>query len=187
VGSDVGIGRRDYSGKDDVSALERRPSPRRRLAAALALVLGGATLTGAITTVLERPLTGLLALTGLATALWLAWHGVLRRGVERALCLTGAVLAIAAVLGMLAGRGLVLEVIVVGAGAILSAVAVRRAFAPHGSAGGTWKPAPKSRRPTLLINPRSGGGKAGASPSPTKPAPAEWSRSCSRPTAICRR
>ena len=152
--------RRDYSRRDDVSPSKRHSAARRRLAAALALVLGAATLTAAVTTALERPGTGLLALAGLAIALWLAWHGILRRGVKRALCLTGAVLAIAAVLGMLAERGLVLELSVVGTGAILSALAVRRAFAPHGSAGGAWKPAPKSRQATLLINPRSGGGKA---------------------------
>jgi diacylglycerol kinase family enzyme len=74
--------------------------------------------------------------------------------------LHGAVLAVAAVLGMLAARGLVLELIVLGAGAILSVIAVGRAFAPHGSAGGAWTPAPQSRQPALLINPRSGGGKA---------------------------
>ena len=143
-----------------MSPSKRQPAARRRLAAALALVLGAVTVTAAVTTALERPGTGLVALAGIAIALWLAWHGVLRRGVKRALCLTGAALAIAAVLAMLAGRGLVLELIVVGAGAMLSAVAVRRAFAAHGSAGGTWKPAPKPGQPTLLVNLRSGGGKA---------------------------
>jgi hypothetical protein len=143
-----------------VSPSERQPSPQRRVAAALGLGPGAVTLAGAIATAVDRPLTGVLALAGLAIAVSLAWHGILRGGVKRALFLTGAVLAVAAVLGMLAARGLVLELIVLGAGAILSLIAVRRAFAPHGSAGGAWTPAPQSRQPALLINPRSGGGKA---------------------------
>jgi diacylglycerol kinase family enzyme len=143
-----------------VSDAERRPSPRRRLAAALALTLGAATLAGAFATVLADPMAGLLALAGLAGALWLVWRGVVRRGWMRALYLGAASLTTGGMLGMLAARELVSELIVVGSGALLCVAAVKRAFAPHGSAGGGWRRAPPLRQPVLLINPRSGGRKA---------------------------
>ena len=144
-----------------VRGTRRRPSPGRRLAAALALIVGAATLAGAVATALADLLAGVLALVGIAAALWLAWRGILRRGIARLLYLAGAATGIAAILSVLAVSEPLLEMIVVAAGAAITAIAVKRAFAPHGSAGGRWEPAPRLRRPVLIINPRSGDGKAG--------------------------
>lgn len=106
------------------------------------------------------PPAGLTMLGALAAALVLAWQGAVRRGAARILAFGGSLLAAATALVVLAVSKQVLELVVLGTGAILTAAAVRVAFLPHGRAGGAWAPVAPPRRPVLLINPRSGGGKA---------------------------
>ena len=138
----------------------RSPSPRRRIAAAGALGAGAATAAIAIVTVLSNLFAGLITVVGLAVAVGLVWQGALQSGRLRVLLflLSGAVVAV--VLGGLAAEDLVLELVVVLAGVVVTAVAVRTAFGKRGSAGGSWKPVSPAQRPVLMINPRSGDGRA---------------------------
>jgi hypothetical protein len=62
----------------------RRPPTGRRVAAVLALATGSATLVGVVVTAVDDPLAGIVVLAGLALAIWLVWHGAVRRGALRA-------------------------------------------------------------------------------------------------------
>jgi diacylglycerol kinase family enzyme len=143
-----------------MTAGARRPSAARRLAAALALATGTATAVAALAALAENVVAGLVAVVALVLAAALAWQAVLRSGAARLALLAGAVLAVGALLAVLATQRLVLDLVVIGLGAALTAAAVRRAFGPRGAAGGPWAPAPPPRHPVVLINPHSGGGAA---------------------------
>ena len=138
----------------------RRPSTRRRAAAALALLLGGATFAAGVWALVSDPLAGMLAVGAMGAAVALAWHGILRRGAPRTLLLGAALVSIALAIGVLAIRDRVIELSVLAVGAFAASAAVRAAFAARGAVGGPWTPVPAPERPLLLVNPRAGGGKA---------------------------
>jgi hypothetical protein len=88
-------------------------------------------------------------------ALAAGWYGILRRGAARALGvgIAAALLAVAVVL--LVGRDPLLTAAIVAA-TVAALAAARTAFRVHVD----LPAAPRPRRPVLLYNPRSGGGKA---------------------------
>jgi diacylglycerol kinase family enzyme len=129
---------------------------RRRFAAAAAVGVGIATVAlAALVAVAEFPL-GLAVLGGVLVALASAWHGLLRRGVARALGLALAALALAAVLVLILAEGRPLENALVVAGAAASLALARVAFEVHVPLPGVAAPI----KPVLFVNPKSGGGKA---------------------------
>ena len=127
----------------------------RRLAAGLALALALASvITGLVATITTFP-RGLFVLLLLALALIAAWHGVLRRGVQR---WVSAVIAVAALVGAVAllvsGHPIETAIFVVTA---LAALALARtAFVVHVHLPRASPP----KQPVLIYNPWSGGGKA---------------------------
>ncbi len=129
----------------------------RRSAAVLAL-LGGAVAValGLHVLVVDFP-RGIALLACVLVALGTAWLGLLRRGLARglALALALALLAVAGVLMANGHRGLVLAGIV--AAFALALVGARLAFRPDRAP----PPAPPPPHPVLLVNPRSGEGRAG--------------------------
>jgi diacylglycerol kinase family enzyme len=129
---------------------------RRRFAAAAAIAVAIATIAlAAFVAVAEFPL-GLAVLGGVLVALAGAWHGLLRRGVARALGLGLAALALAGVLALILAEGHPLENALVAGGAALSLALARVAFEVHVPL--PWVAAPS--KPVLFVNPKSGGGKA---------------------------
>jgi diacylglycerol kinase family enzyme len=128
---------------------------RKRVAAALALVVGAATVVlAAVNAVSEFP-RGLLVLACVLIAGASAWYCVLRRGLGRALGLAAAALALAAAVVLVFVGGALPEALVV-AGLLVTLAAARTAIAIHVSLPDAQPP----RRPVLFYNPRSGGGKA---------------------------
>ena len=98
---------------------------------------------------------GLFVLALTVLALFAGWHGLLRRGVTRAISLAIAVVALIMALILLLGRdaGLTIAIVVTAVGAVAAArvaVAVRV----------RKPPAPAPSHPVMFFNPRSGGGKA---------------------------
>ena len=130
---------------------------RKQLAAALALVLGAATLVlAAIAMVREFP-RGAFAVACVTLALAAGWYGIRRRGVARTAAIAASALLLAVAVVLLIGRSPLLTVSIV-AGCVLTLAAARSAFRVHVD----LPEAPRPRRPVLFYNPRSGGGKAAA-------------------------
>jgi diacylglycerol kinase family enzyme len=129
---------------------------RARWAAILALVFAAAAI-GVLVYLLiadfPRSLyvVGLFALAALALS-----YAVFHRGVRRALGATVLVLAVAGAIAALVAQSHVLEAVELAGVVIGAGAATKAAFAVH-----TPLPfAPAPRRPVLLYNPKSGGGKA---------------------------
>ena len=135
-----------------------------RVAAWIALVAAAA-VVAALVLLLVRNIPALLAaLASLLVAGAAGWIAITRRGLARR---TGAVCAVAALIGgavALIVLGALDELVVLALAAGAYAVACRRALAARAPVGA---PAPdesvtrtgRPRRPVLLMNPRSGGGK----------------------------
>jgi diacylglycerol kinase family enzyme len=137
----------------------RRPSrraTRRRTAAVLAL--GGACWTAVfvVAVAVDDFPRGLLVLgSGLLVAAG-AWEGVLRRGRGRVAGLAVAAAALLAFAGLLADDGFLRELLLLGLGALVWHTGARLAFRPDVDLPAAEPP----HRPVLVINPRSGNGKA---------------------------
>jgi diacylglycerol kinase family enzyme len=100
---------------------------------------------------------GLIVLAGVAFALGAAWYAVLRTGAARTLGIATAAVALAAtVVALIANGGHVVELLVVLAVLALALAAAQAAFRLHVPLAEARPP----RRPILLFNPKSGGGKA---------------------------
>jgi Diacylglycerol kinase catalytic domain len=128
---------------------------RKRVAAAAALVLGTATCAlAAVNAVSEFP-RGLYVLAGVVLAAIAAWQGLLHRGYVRVAGLAAAVLDFAIVVVLVAVDGVLTEIVVL-VGLLLTVAAARAAIAARVSLPHAAPP----RRPVLVFNPRSGGGKA---------------------------
>ena len=129
---------------------------RRRVAAAVALLVGAATIVlGVVVAVSEFP-RGFFVLGCVVIALLAAWYGVLRRGIARVLGLCVAALALvgAVVLVIVDGKfGVDLLVLV---GLLITLAAIRASFAAHVDLPRVAAP----QHPVLFYNPLSGGGKA---------------------------
>ncbi len=128
---------------------------RRRWALLALVALCGAVIV-LIALVLSHPWASLAVLALLAGAGWCGAAGVKRRGGGRVLGLgAGAALVLSAVAVMIVVGRPGEAVVLVGLVAIALA-AVRRALRPRAS----WPPAKRPRRPVVIWNARSGGGKA---------------------------
>jgi diacylglycerol kinase family enzyme len=133
--------------------------PARRVAAVIALVAWAATLLYLVLVALHRWTVLLASVVAVSTVIVACWYVVSRRGPPRVLAavVAGAALAalVAVVLATDSLRVLVLTL-------LLAAVSVGAAgFALRSPpAGHLWSPAPTARNPVLLMNPKSGGGKA---------------------------
>jgi len=144
---------------------DRRPSGAERLAALVALAAPVA-LVGVVIAMYVRNFAAVVVAVALVVVVAVTlWFALTRRGAPRAI---GAVAAAAAIAGEIAliathWRGLlaVLALIVLLAAYGLAArFAVGRAALPDTSHGADGPPGPAARRPVLIINLKSGGGKA---------------------------
>src|SRR4051812_19326376 len=128
----------------------------RRLAAAAALLLAAGAVAGAVAIAVAAFPRGLLVLAFSALALLVGWHGLVRRGVARAIGIgAGTLLVLAAALLLVLQGPLLAEAAVVAA--LLAALAcARTAFAIRAELPAATAPA----RPVLFWNPKSGDGKA---------------------------
>jgi diacylglycerol kinase family enzyme len=127
-----------------------------RLAANVALVLAALTAAATIYSGAANFPRSLLLVVLIVGAAISAWHGLLRRGLHRAVGLgLGAALALAGVLLVILDSG-VLDLALIGAGAAATVAATRAAFAVRVPLPGAADPS----QPVLFFNPMSGGGKA---------------------------
>ena len=120
------------------------------LAAVLILLAGGARSVGVLS----------VGIVGLAATLAGAWWFLSNRGVVRWLAALIAVAAPITVVTVYIARGLLLEIVLVVVLAALAGAAARAALARAGvSAGMPERSTPPPKRPFVIMNPRSGGGK----------------------------
>ena len=128
----------------------------RRLAAITSLVLLAASVVLAVVVAVQSFPRGLTVLACLVVALLAAWWALVHRGAARYAAAAGAgvLLVGAVVLVVLEGR--VLEDVLILAGIVLSLAAARRVFTVHARLPVASPP----KRPVLIYNPKSGGGKA---------------------------
>ena len=128
----------------------------RRLAAVVALLVGAATFVLAVAVAVNQFPRGLWLLGCVVLAAAAASYGVLRRGIARiaGLAVAGVALVVALGLVLVGGRALVDFLVV--AGLLVCLAASRAAFAVHVDLPSAVPP----RRPVLIFNPLSGGGKA---------------------------
>jgi diacylglycerol kinase family enzyme len=138
----------------------------RRLCALGALVCGAGALIVALLVLWNNwaPLLGALAL--FVVALIAAWYVVTRRGVVRLVASLVAVAAIVVAFATLLGNhgvlGLTIIAVLVAAFGWLAREALRSDPAIIGAEGSHGESVGASRHPILIMNPRSGGGKADA-------------------------
>src|SRR5829696_9037630 len=136
--------------------MDRKPTTRARLAAALALALAALTAAAAVYAVIANFPRGLILAALLIGSAIAAWYGLLRRDAARIAGLgAAAALVLAAALIVVLDEGL-LELVLVGTGALATIAATKTAFAVRRA----LEPARDPARPVLFFNPRSGGGKA---------------------------
>ena len=129
---------------------------RARTAAILALVLLAAGALGAVYDFIDDFPVAVLLLVAFGLALWAGWAGLLRTGAARVAGLGGAGALLAVVVVTIAVEGVTLGDVLV-LGCLAAAVAAARvAFIVHIPLARVAPPA----RPTLFVNPWSGGGKA---------------------------
>jgi diacylglycerol kinase family enzyme len=131
------------------------PTGRQRLFAVAAFALAAASVVFAVVAAIEHFPRGLFEILLIVAAIFVAWHGVLRRGVVSWILLGVAVLLAAAAIVLLVDRSLVLTLLVVICA--VAAVAAARAALIRST---TLPPAPRPGQPVLIFNPKSGGGKA---------------------------
>jgi diacylglycerol kinase family enzyme len=112
-----------------------RPPAVQRLAAALALLAGAASVVVLVVASAERFPAGLLAIGAALLAVALAWLAATRRGALRGLALAGVLLALAGIVVVLVWRDAVLGLVVAGGLALLCAAGARAAQ-PAARAGG---------------------------------------------------
>ena len=136
-----------------------RPSPLRRAAAAVALVALFAALLYLAVSAIYNWFVLLVNVASLGVAVVAAWHVLSRRGLARIIAVGIAVLALLVfVVVVVASEGLI--VLAVGLGlAAVSIGAASYALDPA-TAGSAIERAPRAHHPVLLMNPKSGGGKA---------------------------
>jgi diacylglycerol kinase family enzyme len=128
----------------------------RRIAAVGALVIGPAALVLALIVAIQDFPDGLVVLGLVYAGGLVAWYGVLRRGVVRAIGLAvGAIAFAAAILLLLDDR--VVEIALIVGGLVAAGGLARTALSGHAHLAA----APAPEHPVLIFNPRSGGGKAG--------------------------
>jgi diacylglycerol kinase family enzyme len=142
--------------RDAPARARRSRSRRRRTAAAVALAAAAwVTVLSVQAAVTEFP-RGLLLLACGALVAAGAWEGVLRRGWGRAAGLAVACAALAGGVLLLMDEGYLRTLVPLGLGALVLHATARSAFRPHV----VLPPAERPRRPVVVVNPRSGNGRA---------------------------
>jgi diacylglycerol kinase family enzyme len=127
-----------------------------RVAAAVTLVVGAATIVLAVTVAVSEFPRGLILLGCVCVAGAAGWYGALRRGFGRKAGFTAAAVALAGAVALLVfggSPGLDLLVVV---GLLATLAAARQTLNVHVDLPSAQDP----KRPVLFFNPRSGGGKA---------------------------
>jgi hypothetical protein len=132
----------------------RMPASRRWMAVA-ALALAAATVLLAAAVALADFPRGLVVLGALPVGVFVAWHGLLRRGALRVILVAAGLALVAVAVVLLIAKQPVLIAFAVAA-PLAATAAAAAAFRTHVE----LPPAPRPRRPVLFFNPKSGGGKA---------------------------
>src|SRR5215218_3092597 len=141
-----------------MSAPRRRSRVRwRRTTAAVALAAAAWVLALGVTVAVDDFPRGLLLLLCAALVAAGAWEGVLRRGWARLTGLAVGAAALAGGLVVLGDEGYSRTLLLLGLGALVWHAAARAAFRPDV----VLPAAPRPQRPVVVVNPRSGGGRAG--------------------------
>jgi diacylglycerol kinase family enzyme len=138
----------------------------RRLCAIAALACGAAAIAVAVVVLWNNWLVLLGSLALVVVALAAAWYVVTRRGAARVVAtvvvVAAAVTAFATLLGNHSVGGIVVVVLLVLAFTALARAALRSDPATLRDEAARGEPGAPARRPVLILNPRSGGGKADA-------------------------
>ncbi|MGK5110817.1 diacylglycerol/lipid kinase family protein [Geodermatophilus sp. CPCC 205506] len=132
------------------------PVRRRRSAAALALAAAAWVVLLTVIVAVDDFPRGLLLLLCTALVAAGAWEGVLRRGWGRVAALAVAGVALAGGVLVLGDEGYRQSLVQLGLGALIWHAAARVAFQPDVVLPAAARP----KRPVLVVNPRSGGGRA---------------------------
>jgi diacylglycerol kinase family enzyme len=131
----------------------------RRLAAVFALLAAVVALAGAVVAFITDPVSVLIATAFLLIAIGAGWTALTHRGPRRALALVALAAALAGALAAIVLHG-GREVVVLVAALALYGAAARRATRPEPRAAPSRSGRPRTTGAVLLINPRSGDGRA---------------------------
>ncbi len=144
------------------------PDRRRRLAAAAALTALAAALLVLLTYTWNRWELLVVAALALGAAVLSGWYVLTRRGAVRAVAAVAGAVALVMFLGVLLGGGSVAVLLVAAALGSGSVAAAEVALGHPPRPAPPLSPAPAGRHPVLLMNLRSGGGKARTFDLPTE-------------------
>jgi diacylglycerol kinase family enzyme len=136
--------------------VDKTVETRRRLAAAVALVVGAATIVLVVAIAVTEFPRGLGLLGCLLVAAGAAWWGVLRRGAARVVGLAIAALALAGAVALFVTGGPLLPELLAVVGLLVSLSAAQAAVTVHVALPDASAPS----HAVLFYNPKSGGGKA---------------------------
>ncbi len=142
-----------------------RPTVLERLAAAIALLAVAAAVVLLLVGVVVHLGTALIALVCLAVCVSAGWYAVARRGLVRYLALGAALASVAGLITAMVFASLslarILDVLVLGAVSVAAGrLALHRSSIERQAASARVTPAARPARPVLIMNPKSGGGKA---------------------------
>jgi diacylglycerol kinase family enzyme len=143
-----------------------KPGVKRRLAAAAAIVIIVAVLVSTVFTILSRPLEVLVQVVLLVVAFLAVWNALTRKGVVRGVWIAVAVVAAVAVvvIQIAGGDGFVISLLVrlalLVVALLLARYALKRDVRSLKQSETPGKPVPAARHGVLIMNLKSGGGKA---------------------------
>ena len=144
----------------------QKPGAGRRLAATVAIVLFVGVLVATVLVVLSRPLEVLVQLVLLLVVFLGAWNALTKQGAARVLSIAVAAIAAVAVvwIQIAGGEGFVLSLLVrlalLGVALLLARFALKRDVRSLKQSETPGRPVPAARQGVLIMNLKSGGGKA---------------------------
>ena len=146
--------------------VQPKPSGRRRLAALIAILLFLLVLVDTVIVVFEKPLDLLAQILLLVLVVVAVWNALTRKGVARLLWVAAAAVAAVAVVAIqiVGGEGFVLSLLVrlalLGVALLLTRYALKRDVRSLKQSDTPGTPVPAARHGVLIMNLKSGGGKA---------------------------
>ena len=149
-----------------VNNASEKPGPWRRLAAVAAIAIVAGVLVSTVLAVVDRPLEVLVQLVLLAVAFLAVWNALTKKGAARGIWIVVAVVAAAAVVVIqVAGSeghlfSLVVRLALLALALPLARYALTRDVRSLKQMETVGKPAPAARHGVLIMNLKSGGGKA---------------------------
>jgi diacylglycerol kinase family enzyme len=149
-----------------VSTAAERPSGRRRLAALAAIVLFVVVLVDTVLVVVERPLDLLVQVFLLLVVVVAVWNALTRKRAARAVWIAAAAVAAVAVVAIqiAGGEGYTLSLLVrlalLAVALVLTRYALKHDVRSLKQSDTPGTPVPAARRGVLIMNLKSGGGKA---------------------------